>query len=124
MSLRPTQVTSTTVSSMVTSTAPSAWRAISPVSSVTWWRPKEKVFLMDFTMGSCSLGSRARETGAGLARLEGPERQKPRGSDGSVRGARVPAGSLLAQAEALDQRAVRLDVAALQVVEQAAALAH
>src|SRR5690242_4985216 len=31
--------------------------------------------------------------------------------------------SLLAQAEALDERAVRLDVAALQVVQQAAALA-
>jgi hypothetical protein len=30
-------------------TAPCAWRAISPVSNVTWWLPYEKVFLMGFT---------------------------------------------------------------------------
>jgi hypothetical protein len=32
-------VTSTTVSAILTRTAPPAWRAISPVSSVTWWFP-------------------------------------------------------------------------------------
>ena len=36
---RRPRCTSTTVSSMLTSTAPCAWRAISPVSSVTWWAP-------------------------------------------------------------------------------------
>ena len=40
---------STTVSSIVTRTAPCAWRAISPVSRVTWWAPYEKVFLVGFT---------------------------------------------------------------------------
>src|SRR5687767_622144 len=40
------------------------------------------------------------------------------------RGCRFREGSLLAQAEALDERAVRLDVGALEVVEQPATLAH
>src|SRR6056297_3520786 len=44
--LRPTAVTSTTVSAMVTTTAASAWRAISPVSSVTVWAPYWNDFLM------------------------------------------------------------------------------
>jgi hypothetical protein len=41
----PTTVASTTVSSMFTSTAPEAWRAISPVSSVTVWEPHWKVLV-------------------------------------------------------------------------------
>src|SRR5688572_15749037 len=113
---------------MVTSTAPSAWRAISPVSRVTWWRPREKVFLMDFT------GVFLLSGGAGAARLgvarpargwEGPKETKsPARSVRRRRGAGSGVGSLLAQAEALDQRAIGLDVLALQVVEQAAAPAH
>jgi hypothetical protein len=31
-------------------TAPEAWRAISPVSSVSWWRPHINVFLTGFTV--------------------------------------------------------------------------
>jgi len=46
----PTTVTSTTVSSIVTMTAPEAWRAISPVSSVSWWRPHIKDFFTGFKM--------------------------------------------------------------------------
>ena len=44
-----TTVASTTVSSIEQITEPCAWRAISPVSSVTWWAPYEKVFLIEFT---------------------------------------------------------------------------
>src|SRR5579862_2522610 len=40
------------------------------------------------------------------------------------RGRRFGGSPLLAQPEALDQRAIALDVAALQVIELAAALAH
>src|SRR6185312_15621953 len=116
--LRPTQVTSTTVSSMVTSTAPSAWRAISPVSSVTVWRPKGNVFLIDFIGGILWSVDRM------PARGGNPESKNPASAGERPRGSRRPALSLLPQAEALDERAVALDVAALQVIEQAAALAH
>src|SRR5439155_21349146 len=47
-SFAATTVASTTVSSMVQTTAPCACRAISPVSRVTWWLPKGKVFLVGF----------------------------------------------------------------------------
>src|SRR6218665_1156055 len=40
-----TTVASTTVSSMFTSTAPLAWRAISPVSITTVWSPHWKVLV-------------------------------------------------------------------------------
>src|SRR5690606_13567528 len=55
--LRLTAVTSTTVSDMLTTTAASAWRAISPVSSVTVWAPYWNDFLMGvrFTFFACSL---------------------------------------------------------------------
>src|SRR5512146_2308669 len=52
------------------------------------------------------------------------ENEKPRKRVAAFAGLADPAVSLLAQAEALDERAVRLDVAALEVVEKAAALAH
>jgi len=44
-SVLATTVASTTVSSMLTSTAPDDWRAISPVSIVTWWGPHWKVLV-------------------------------------------------------------------------------
>src|SRR6187549_3850619 len=110
---------------MVTSTAPSAWRAISPVSSVTWWRPKEKVFLMDFTgvfLLSGSAGTRV--SSRPRAGERGRKRKAPRAPAGVVAGPFPASRSQLAQAEALDQRAVGLDLGAFQVVEQAASRAH
>src|SRR5260221_1677018 len=53
--------------------------------------------------------------------MEGPALTGIRGCGGHWIYGRA---SLLAQAEAVDQRAVGLDVLALEVVEQAAALAH
>ena len=49
----PTTVTSTTVSSRLTSTAPLACRAISPVSSVSCWLPQVSVFLICFNGVLC-----------------------------------------------------------------------
>src|SRR5258708_3155308 len=117
---------------MVTSTAPSAWRAISPVSRVTWWCPKGNVFLIDFTMSSCSWRVTRRFCGAGPRVCGGPLRQRappkrktPRALDAEAsRGRLRGEWALLAQAEALDERAVGLDVAALEVIELAATLAH
>src|SRR4029077_20850940 len=111
---------------MVTSTAPSAWRAISPVSSVTWWRPNENVFLIDFTLSSCDgrCAARCRGPSRGLREGRPPKRKTPRALARSTRGSCSSGASLLAQAEALDERAVGLDVAALEVIEEAAARAH
>jgi hypothetical protein len=49
-----TTVASTTVSAMLTTTAPLAWRAISPVSSVTVCEPHWNVFvtLLNMLMSS------------------------------------------------------------------------
>src|SRR5689334_13761218 len=104
---------------MVTRQAPSAWRAISPVSSVTWYWPNGNVFLIDFTVSSCVCGRvRARAPAAGWS----AKRKNPAGSPGEAARGFVPGGgSLLAQAEPVDHRTVGLDVRALQVVEQAAA---
>src|SRR3954471_8947643 len=108
---------------MVTRTAPSAWRAISPVSSVTWWRPNWNVFLMDFTMSSCSWRSLHRRRG--LGKRAPPKTTNPARARSRPRGVFVGLWRpLLAQAEALDDRAVRLDFAALEVIQQAATLAH
>src|SRR5688572_6703800 len=105
---------------MVTSTAPSAWRAISPVSSVTSWRPNVNVFLMDFIDVLPVLWGRGRPAVGARAGGRASESENPAGASlRSVAGRRGPAASLLAQAEPLDERAVRLDVAALQVVELA-----
>src|SRR6185503_15959740 len=110
---------------MVTRHAPSAWRAISPVSRVTVCCPKGNDFLIDFTF--CPV------RGAGIRPhrrrprkcWRGPKTTNPARSSPEPRGV-VSSGkrSLLAQAEALDERAVGLDVGALEVVEQAAPLAH
>ena len=83
---------------------------------------------MDFTVSSCS--SRDRAAAALIAsrlarRWKGPKDENPATAPpGGVAGRVSASGVLLAQAEALDQRAVDLDVGALEVVEQAAALAH
>src|SRR5258708_17082566 len=55
----------------------------------------------------------------------GPKRKSPAGAlQEATRGPDRCEWSLLPQAEALDQRAVTVDVAALQVCEEAAAIAH
>src|SRR5207244_4122414 len=72
--------------------------------------------------------ARSRRVSAGHGRggVSGSaETNNPASAFESVAGQRSRCGrSLLAQAEALDERAVRLDLAALQVIELAAALAH
>ena len=53
-----------------------------------------------------------------------PETKNPASALATIRGVLFFLASLLAQPEALDERAVSLDVLALEVIEQAAALAH
>src|SRR5688572_21212362 len=68
-------------------------------------------------------GWRRRRAGG---RAVGRERRKAKAPLPLVKraaGPRLPAASLLAQAQALDERPVGLDVAALEVIELAAALA-
>src|SRR3954470_23727554 len=78
---------------------------------------------MDFTMFSCVGWRGASPCGHVRRGWKAPPKTKtPRALDAASRGP-VPVASLLAQAETLDERAVGLDVAALQVVELAASLA-
>src|SRR3546814_1293404 len=96
--LAATAVTSSTVPSHLTMTAPPAWRAISPVSSVTSWLPYWKVLVIFATLG-----------------IPWKVKTKPR---------RIAAPRSwyrsATQAQLLDQRLVALGILAVQVVEQAA----
>src|SRR5690349_3636268 len=110
---------------MVTRQAPSAWRAISPVSIVIVCSPKGNDFLMDFTGFSCGREARSRPVRRRRRNaLEESGTTNPAGACRASRGSVGGEWSLLAQAEALDQRAIGLDPGALQVIEQAAPLAH
>src|SRR5690606_16272266 len=111
-------------------TAPPAWRAISPVSRVTWCLPYWKVLVIFATLGSyrfCAIRAvpmpcpvRARLAAPGAPARSGVRpRKQPRRITAPRRVLRSAA-----QTELGDQRLVAPGILAVQVVEQAATAVH
>src|SRR5882724_3242971 len=108
---------------MLTTTAPCAWRAISPVSRVTWCAPYVKVFLTRDMMVSIRSGSPGERPccfqegiGAGA-----PDRCWSSRHPSGIQ--RAP-GKSLAQAKLLEYLMILFVVFSLEVIEHLAALAH
>src|SRR5699024_9348755 len=128
-----TAVTSTVVSPCVTRTAPVACLASSPVSK-RYCFPYSSKDSTIFSMMPCSFSSPCRPSADKLLRLTGyspfprrRERTRPCASD---RYAKARRGGLsfgwldvVSDAQLLDERAVLFDVAVLDVLQKAAALA-
>ena len=110
---------------MLTSTAPVAWRAISPVSRVSRWLPHISVFLMCFKVVSLAANkkdrgarSRVNDASASCRRTHGA------GISPTVAGNAAHDRRLLAQPETVDQLTILVGVRSLQIIEQLAPAAH
>src|SRR5690625_6945995 len=108
--LLPTTVASSTVSSTVTSTAPDAWRAISPVSSVTVCGPywNDLVTLLNIRRYPYNTKKPCAPRASQRTRLVVM---------------RSRARALLAQTELFDQVAVRIRITVFQVIKKLATTA-
>src|SRR5688572_20541901 len=108
---------------MFTMTAPVAWRAISPVSRISRWRPQISDFLTWFKVRPLK---KKRPRFAVEINWTGGER--PAGDTPpaypTVHMRRKASAMLLAQPETIDQPTVFVDVRALEIIEELAPAAH